>query len=91
MTSIMITARETVSRVTPPMKAPAPMRANAPGSTQAQGLGCRNTPGGALCAQPVSSLALGDLAGAETRRAPRPARAAAVMNVSLLIKMLSAL
>lgn len=47
-TSIMMTAREIVSLVTPPMKAPAPMSANAPGSTQAQGLGVRNTPGGAL-------------------------------------------
>ena len=47
-TSIMITAREIVSLVTPPMKAPAPMRAKAPGSTQAQGLGVRKTPGGAL-------------------------------------------
>ena len=48
LTSIMMTARDMVRRVTPPMKAPAPMRANAPGSTQAQGLGGRNTPGGAL-------------------------------------------
>lgn len=47
-TSIMMTARDIVSLVTPPMNAPAPMRANAPGSTQAQGLGVRKTPGGAL-------------------------------------------
>jgi len=44
----MMTAREMVRRVTPPMKAPAPMRAKAPGSTQDHGLGGRNTPGGAL-------------------------------------------
>lgn len=47
-TSIMMTAREMVRRVTPPMKAPAPMRAKAPGSTHDHGLGGRNTPGGAL-------------------------------------------
>ena len=46
--SIMMTARLMVRRVTPPMNAPAPMSANAPGSTQDQGLGGRNTPGGAL-------------------------------------------
>ncbi len=50
--SIMMTASEMVSRVTPPMKAPAPIKANAPGSTQDQGLGGRNTPGGALRAKP---------------------------------------
>ena len=53
-TSIMMTAREMVRRVTPPMKAPAPMRAKAPGSTQAHGLGGRNTPGGALHARNIS-------------------------------------
>lgn len=44
----MMTASARVMRVTPPMKAPAPMSANAPGSIHAQGLGGRNTPGGAL-------------------------------------------
>ena len=51
-TSIMMTAREMVSRVTPPMKAPAPISANAPGSTHTQGLGARYTPGGALESSP---------------------------------------
>lgn len=45
---MMITARASVMRVTPPMKAPAPISANAPGSIHAQGLGGRKTPGGAL-------------------------------------------
>ncbi len=49
--SIMMTARLMVRRVTPPMKAPAPISANAPGSTHAQGLGGRKTPGGALRAR----------------------------------------
>ena len=53
-TSIMMTAREMVSRVTPPMKAPAPISANAPGSTHTQGLGARYTPGGALYRQALS-------------------------------------
>lgn len=44
----MMTASDMVRRVTPPMKAPAPMSANAPGSTHDQGLGGRNTPSGAL-------------------------------------------
>ncbi len=44
----MITASEMVSRVTPPMNAPAPISAKAPGSIQAQGLGDKKTPGGAL-------------------------------------------
>ena len=44
----MITASARVMRVTPPMNAPAPMRAKAPGSIQAQGEGGRKTPGGAL-------------------------------------------
>ena len=57
-TSIMMTAREMVSRVTPPMKAPAPMSAKAPGSIQAQGLGDRNTPGGALQQQQEGMLTL---------------------------------
>ncbi len=47
----MMTARLMVRRVTPPMKAPAPISANAPGSTHAQGLGGRKTPGGALRAR----------------------------------------
>ena len=55
-TSIMMTANEMVSRVTPPMKAPAPISANAPGSTHAQGLGVRNTPGGALHAAKSSEV-----------------------------------
>ena len=55
-TSIIMTAREMVSRVTPPMKAPAPISANAPGSTHAQGLGVRNTPGGALHAGGSSEI-----------------------------------
>ena len=50
----MMTARDMVSRVTPPMKAPAPMSANAPGSTHTQGLGARYTPGGALHRQALS-------------------------------------
>ena len=50
-TSIMMTASATVSRVTPPMKAPAPMREKTPGSIHAHGLGGRKTPGGALRAQ----------------------------------------
>ena len=55
-TSIIMTANEMVSRVTPPMKAPAPISANAPGSTHAQGLGVRNTPGGALHAEKSSEV-----------------------------------
>ena len=58
LTSIMMTAREMVSRVTPPMKAPAPMSAKAPGSIQAQGLGDRNTPGGALQQQQGGTLSI---------------------------------
>ena len=46
--SIMMTARATVRRVTPPMNAPAPISAKTPGSIQAQALGGRKTPGGAL-------------------------------------------
>ena len=53
-TSIIMTASEMVRRVTPPMKAPAPISAKAPGSSQAQALGLRKTPGGALhTKQPV--------------------------------------
>ena len=47
----MMTAREMVRRVTPPMNAPAPINAKAPGSTHDQGLGGKNTPGGALHAR----------------------------------------
>lgn len=47
-TSIIRMVIEMVRRVTPPMKLAAPIRANAPGSIQDQGLGGKNTPAGAL-------------------------------------------
>ena len=69
--SIMMTAREMVRRVTPPMNAPAPISANAPGSTHAHGLGGRNTPGGALqAAKTGSSVSAGPPRSARTRPGP---------------------